>query len=228
MANSNGPVASVDHRLASQRSLIVDAALRCIARQGIHKTTVDDVARQAGLSRATLYRAFPGGKEAVLAAAVRAEVTRLFSGMAVAMGDASDLEGVLVAGMVEAARRLSAHPALRTLLDQEPGVVLPHLAFDRMDRVLATASDFTAPFLTRWLEPEEAGPAAEWSVRVFLSYVVCPRPAADLTDVDDVRHLVETFVVPGIEALRSGGRISRDHRGRNHRGRDHRRKELQA
>lgn len=228
MVDDSGPVAVVHLHRSSQRTRVVDAALGCIARQGIHKTTADDVARQAGLSRATLYRAFPGGKEAVLSAAVQTEVARLFSGLAVVMGEPSDLEGALVAGMVEAARQLSDHPALRTLLAEEPGVVLPHLAFERMDRVLRTATDFTAPFLARWLEPDEAGPAAEWAVRVFLSYVACPRPGADLTDVDDARHLVDTFVVPGIEALRSGRRISGDQRGRDPRGRNHGRKELRA
>ena len=52
---------------SSQRVRIVDAALRCLARQGTAKTTVDDIAREAGLSRATLYRTFSDGKDGVLA-----------------------------------------------------------------------------------------------------------------------------------------------------------------
>ena len=47
---------------------IVEATLRCIARWGIAKTTLDDVAREAGCGRATIYRAFPGGKAEVLTA----------------------------------------------------------------------------------------------------------------------------------------------------------------
>ena len=65
------------------------------------KTTVDDIAREAGFSRATLYRTFPGGKDAVVAAMVETEVARLFSSLAVVMGEATDLEDVLVAGMVD-------------------------------------------------------------------------------------------------------------------------------
>jgi AcrR family transcriptional regulator len=41
---------------------VVDAALRCLAREGLRGTTVDDIASDAGVSRATLYRAFPGGR----------------------------------------------------------------------------------------------------------------------------------------------------------------------
>ena len=186
----------------STRVRVVDAALRCVARRGTQRTTVDEVAREAGVSRATLYRTLPGGKDAVLAAVVETEAARFFSALAVAMGAADDLEDVLVAGMVEAAVRLSSHDALRYVLDHEPGVVLPRLAFDQFDGVLAAAAAFSAPFFGRWLEPDEALRAAEWAVRVVVSYLSCPREGADLTDPDEARRLVSRFVIPGIQALR--------------------------
>ena len=43
-----------------RRGRIRDAALVCIGRFGLAKTTVDDIAREAGCSRATLYRYFDG------------------------------------------------------------------------------------------------------------------------------------------------------------------------
>jgi len=190
---------------SSQRVRIVDATLRCLGRQGVAKTTADDIAREAGLSRATLYRTFPGGMDAVLHAVVETETARLFSELAVVMGEAQDLEEMLVAGMAGAARALSAHAALAYLLEHEPGVVLPHLTFAGMDRLLAVASAFTAPFFGRWLEPEQAARAAEWAVRLVFAYLTCPAPGADLTDIDDTRHLVGTFVIPGIQALRMAG-----------------------
>jgi AcrR family transcriptional regulator len=188
---------------SSQRVRIVDATLRRMATHGVRKTTLDDVAREAGISRATLYRAFPGGKEAVLAAVVETETARFFSALAVAMGEAHDLEDVLVAGMVEAARRLSGHRALAYLVVHEPEVVSPWMAFGGMDRLLGAASGFAAPFFGRWLEPDQAARAAEWGVRIVLSYLAAPSPGADLTDPDQARHLVSTFVIPGISALRT-------------------------
>ena len=188
---------------SSTRVRIVDATLRCLARQGVAKTTLDDIAREASFSRATVYRTFPGGKEAILAAVVDTEVARLFSALAVVMGEAADLEDVLVAGMVEAARRLSSHSAIVYLCLHEPGVILPKLTFAEMDRLLLVAGDFAAPFFARWLEPDQASRAAEWAVRIVLSYISEPAPYADLTNVDDTRGLVRTFVLPGILALRS-------------------------
>jgi AcrR family transcriptional regulator len=174
-----------------------------VARQGIAKTTVDDIARAAGLSRATVYRTFPQGKEGILAAVVETEVARLFSSLAVAMGEATDLEDVLVAGMVETARRLRSHEALSYLLEHEPGAVLPFLTFSELDRVLLVAGDLAAPFFARWLEPEQASRAAEWAVRIVLAYCSDPSPYADLTRPADTRALVRAFVLPGILALRN-------------------------
>jgi AcrR family transcriptional regulator len=187
---------------SSTRVRIVDGTLRCLARQGLAKTTIDDIAREAGFSRATLYRTFPGGKDAIVAAVVETEVARLFSALAVVMGEAADLEDVLVAGMVDSARRLGTHPALGYLLRHEPGVILRHLTFADLDKVLFAAGDFAAPFFARWLSPDEASRAAEWAVRIVLAYMADPAPDTDLADPDDTRALVRTFVMPGILALR--------------------------
>jgi AcrR family transcriptional regulator len=180
----------------------VDGALRCLARQGVAKTTVDDIARESGLSRATLYRNFPGGRDAVLGAVVETEVARLTSALAVVMGEAEDLEDVLVAGMAEAAQRVRSHRALNYLLAYEPGVILPHLAFAELDRILLTAGDVAAPFFARWLHPDQASRAAEWAARIVLAYHYEEEPTVDLTDPAECRALVRAFVLPGILALR--------------------------
>ncbi len=186
--------------VSSQRVRLADAALQCIARQGIAKTTLDDVARAAGCSRATVYRVFPGGKDGLVSAVVDTEVARFFSALALRMGAASDLEDVLVVGMTEAALRITEHPGLSYLLEHEPEVILPHLTFSHMDSVLSVSSTFTAPFLGRWLDHDEAKRVAEWAARIVLSHLLCPSDGVDLTDESRVRRLVRTFVLPGDRA----------------------------
>ena len=51
-----------------------------------------------------------------------------------------------------------------------------HLAFDESNRLLTTASRFTAPFLARWMTPTEAERVAEWATRIVLSYAIAPSP----------------------------------------------------
>lgn len=63
---------SADARVADdapRRDRILDAARRCYVTIGWDKTTMDDVGRVAGMSRATLYKNFPGSE--ILHTAVR-------------------------------------------------------------------------------------------------------------------------------------------------------------
>jgi AcrR family transcriptional regulator len=178
---------------------VIDAALRCIARWGVAKTTLDDVAREAGISRATVYRLFPGGKDGLMEAVARAEIHRFFAGVAAAMAAADTLEDVLVAGMAEAGRRILAHPALAFLMAHEPETVLPHLAFAKLHEVLDAAARVAAPVLERHLAPDDAARAAEWAARIVLSYACTPGEShVDIADEASVRRLVRSFVLPGL------------------------------
>ncbi|WBB47682.1 TetR/AcrR family transcriptional regulator [Verrucosispora sp. WMMA2044] len=52
------PRVSEEH-LAARRRQIVDAARRCFLREGFHRTTMQDVIAEAGLSVGAVYRYFP-------------------------------------------------------------------------------------------------------------------------------------------------------------------------
>ena len=197
---SAGSAVSVE---SPHRVRIIDGTLACLARHGTAKTTVDDIARQSGVSRATVYRAFPGGRDEILGAVVDTETARLFSALGVRLGSARDLTDALVGGIVEASVRLRDHAALHFLVEHEPGIVLGHLAFADSDRLLAIASRFTAPFLARWMPPAEAERVTEWAARIVLSYAISPSALTDLCDPAQARRLVTTFMLPGIDALHS-------------------------
>ena len=179
---------------------VIDAALRCVARWGIAKTTLDDVAREAGCSRATVYRVVPGGKDGLIETVATREATRFFAALADRLDAVADqgLEEVLVAGMAEAGHRFTSHPALQYLLANEPEAVVPRLAFSEMDRVLRIATAFATPWLARYLPEEQATRVAEWSTRLMLSYASCPADGVDIGDEASVRSLVRTFILPGL------------------------------
>jgi AcrR family transcriptional regulator len=183
-----------------QQTRIVDGALRCIARWGVTKTTVDDIAREAGVGRATLYRLFPGGRDAVLDAVLRTEMTRFFGRLDAALGgnDAS-LEDAVTTIVCEASRALRDHAALQFLVAHEPEVILPHIAFQQFDAVLRAVAGALGPTLGRWLEDEETSArAAEWVTRIVLSYLVAPSADLDLGDADAARRLTRTYILPGL------------------------------
>ena len=188
---------------------ILDAATECIARVGVSKTTLDDVAREAHCSRATLYRYFPG-KPALVAALVERESAALEATLRVEAAGAESLADAIVTIVITAAAWLAAQPALSFVMIAEPEVLLPHLAFDGADRVLRAGARVVAPALEPFLGSGEAGRVAalrtgEWLTRMILSYVCSPTDSVDLADPSSVRLLVADFVVPGLTSVDSRG-----------------------
>lgn len=174
---------------------VVDGALRAIARFGLSKLTVDDVAREAGISRATLYRYFPG-RGAVLAAVVQAETERLQRGLDEALAEVTTLAEALAAAAAFGSRAFADHAALQTLLATEPGAVLPHLCFSGADNLLTVAADRIGPHLCRFMGPLEARRTGEWLARIVLSYGLAPPPEPAESAVLCV---VRDYVIPAAE-----------------------------
>ena len=174
------------------------AALACIARYGVAKTNLDDVAAEAGLSRAATYRACPGGKDALIASVFATEAAGVLAAVTSAASNADSLVAALAHGMSTGARRLASIEALRFVLRYEPELVLPHLSFAGLDNFLAAASAALAPALTRWLEPAQARVTAEICTRLFVSHWGNPDPRVRLSDPEQTLRLVEDFVLPTI------------------------------
>lgn len=55
--------------LQSRRRQIMDAAIRCFAREGFHRTTMQDIVRETGLSAGAIYRYFKSKEDIVAAIA---------------------------------------------------------------------------------------------------------------------------------------------------------------
>lgn len=199
---------------AGTRDRLAGGMLRCFARFGVAKTTIDDIAREAGCSRATLYRAFPGGKDELVAAVVGGEVRRFFDEIARRLEGLVDLEDLLVVAMATAVEQIEAHEALAFLVAHEPELVWPHVAFSELNQVLARAAAFFEPYLVERLGLEDARRVGEWVARIVLSHVVCPPgdggPGAGRRSLDEAaaRRLVRSFVMPGVRQLESADILS--------------------
>lgn len=193
-------VASGTESRARQR--ILEATYACVARWGISKTTVEDAAREAGMSRATVYRHFPGGREELIAATVAWEELRFFGGLYDELHDAPTLEEVLERGLPFAHRAITAHEVLQKVLQTEPDLLLPKLTTEAT-RVTALISGFIVPYLAgdpRLVAGVEVHQAADFLARMVLSYITTPG-RFDLDDPAQVSRLVRTELLGGILRL---------------------------
>lgn len=177
---------------------VLAATLVCVARHGVAATTLDDVASEAHCSRATIYRAFPGGWDVLLAAAAAQEVTAQVADLAERLTGVADLEDLLVEAVTSLSWQLRHHEILRRLCEHEPTSIRPHLSFDGLDPLLARAVEVGAPWLEPYTDRATARATAEWIVRLVLSYGEAPIGACDLTDPVAARRLVRTFVLPAL------------------------------
>jgi len=108
----------------SVEARVLDAAKACVERWGMAKLTIDDIAAEAGVSRATLYRMFPGGKDVLFEALRVRELEDFFTRLAAHLDHADDLEDLLVRTVVSATEELRHDQHLAVMLASEPGETL--------------------------------------------------------------------------------------------------------
>jgi AcrR family transcriptional regulator len=180
------------------RQRILQATYDCVARWGLSKTTVEDAARQAGVSRATIYRYFPGGREELMSAVVSWEYARFFERLYEEVHSADSLEEVMERGLSFASRSILEHEVLQRILETEPEVLLPSLTVES-----AGAQELIAAFLEPYLERHRLAPgvevrqAADFLARMVLSYIASPGRWA-LDDPAQVARLVRAELLAGI------------------------------
>lgn len=84
---------------AAARELILDAAERCFGRHGFSKTSIADIAQEAGCSRSNVYRFF-AGCEGILGAVVARAIARRFPEFQSALASTASASELLVEAMV--------------------------------------------------------------------------------------------------------------------------------
>jgi AcrR family transcriptional regulator len=183
---------------ADTRTRILAATYACVARWGLDKTTVEDAAREANVSRATVYRTFPGGRDELLGATVAWAMAEFFLRLYEQVQDAASLEEVLELGIRFARRQVLEHEVLQRVMQTEPERLLPALTVESI-RVRDAIADFLIPYLeARGVLPGiDLHEAAEFLARMALSYIAAPG-RWDLEDPDQVAELVEAELLAGV------------------------------
>lgn len=189
------------HSVRKTEERILDAAYTLVARHGIRKTTFEDVAAKAGLSRQTLYRYF-ANKDSLLDALVEREAERFFEALARAVPAERDLRTALEEALVFTFDYLVTHPLLSWVHENEPDQLMAHLTAD-WEPLLEATRRFIEPFVEREvaagrLTPARAEMAGDWITRVTLTYLVAPSAQLDVTDPQAVRRLLPELLLFGL------------------------------
>jgi AcrR family transcriptional regulator len=157
------------------RGRILDAAFACADRFGLVRTTMADVAREARLSRQTVYRYFPSKHDLFMALVIREEEV-LTEQVRAAIEPHRDLRPAVEAAFRTILRAMRAHPLLDRVMATEPHELLPYLTVEAnpvremgvrmMEEVFSTRMSGVSPVL--------AHRAAEICSRLVTSYAIMP------------------------------------------------------
>jgi AcrR family transcriptional regulator len=176
----------------------------CIGRYGLARTTVDDVAQASGVSRATIYRHFPGGRDQIVADTVAWEQGRFFVRLGEAVAAAPDLCVLVEDALAFARKALTEHAVFQRVVQTEPDRLLPLLTVESF-RILPMIAGFLVPYLERERGAgrlrDGADPArsADYIARMVLSCI----GASGVYDFDDpaeIRLLVREQLLAGVLA----------------------------
>lgn len=188
--------------VASPEERVLDAARRCVDRWGLAKLTIDDVAVEAGVSRATLYRLFPGGKDVLFDALRVRELSDFFQGMRNSIVDVDGLLDFAVHVSVYATREMRNDEHLATMLATEEGAALKSLTVEGLPRILEVASEFITPLVGDHIDRNRAEVFVELIARLVISHFLAPSQHFDLADPHSARSLFAPFVAAFLEGAR--------------------------
>ena len=187
------------------RERIIESADRCIRRHGVAKTTIEDIADDAGISRATVYRYIEGGREEIVLTVL---LTESRTQLAKVIERTAHIEGLtdrLTEIMVEMVFISRENEQLSALVNAE-SLGMTSAVPGSADLVIDGTLEFVVPFLDAARRSGELRDdlddreVTEWLVRVVMSLLSFEGQAG--RSRASMRHFLEAFVMPTLSSRR--------------------------
>ncbi len=185
---------------------ILEAAFEQIAVVGWRRSTVEDVARRAGLGRATVYRKFPSKKD-LTEAVLQGEVRKYLAGNKAASAPDSTVADRMAQSAAFTVDFLHDHALLRRLLETEPESILPSLTVDAAP-LIELFREFCA---TLWrhefygdatvsdADLQHLRTVAELHIRISLSLILTKQSSIPLDTAEQARAFAHRYLAPMLD-----------------------------
>ena len=190
------PIASPSQLTTRRR--ILDAACRCFDRHSIRHTSMDEVARESGMSRQTIYRHFQAKEELVAAVSVQKSeaVTELVRER---IRDEPDSRGRIVGAIVACVEKLVTDRQMREMIEGEYKQLMQRA--ERPDVVEAVQARWM-PILTEAVADGTLRTDIDLDVMISwltdVEMLLAMRVIVFGQSLDETRRETELFVMNGI------------------------------
>lgn len=186
----------------TSRERIIDAAERCFGRYGVSKTTVEDIAAAAGLSRATVYRSVSGGRDELILAVILRDLRRFLDRLADRLSGQRSVPDAIVEGILDAVAFMRDEPRISQLLVPEAAGHTQAAVAGAAEQVLDLCCDYVRPYFDMarhegLLRTDiEVEGSMEFLFRIISSMIALARNRS----TDETRSFLRTYVVPALVA----------------------------
>ncbi len=195
------------------REHLMDAAETCFEKYGIAKTTMDDIAKMAGVSRPTVYRHFNDRDTLILAVVLRRS-RQLIDRAQKFIRKHSTFEEQLVEGLLFMVDKGRKDPFVRLLVSPEH-MDLANQILGASSAAVDLAYEMWEPILVEAREHGELRPDLDFrSIATWITYLnLLFIGRGDIEpDVDGQRELLRTFVMPAFAPTAAPARRPRSRR----------------
>jgi AcrR family transcriptional regulator len=182
---------------SEQEAAILKAAAEEVALVGVGRLSMDVIARQAGVSRSTLYRRFPS-RDALITELGRQTFDFAMARLQTVSVDAGPQEAA-VAAFREGVRLLTGEPVMRRFLQLDGDFTATTGMFDEARMFLVSAATAMAKALRAagaTMPDEHLLAVSELHIRLAASLVQVSTPALDVTDDDAVTRYARAHLAP--------------------------------
>lgn len=183
------------------RQVLLDAAEHLFATRGYRSTSMEAIARHAGLSRGSVYRQF-ATRDALVSALIERVTQRHTERILARLPDGVDLLTIIVESMVMVATELIHDPLLATISDQTDDRTVAFMLANNAtllqmveSTIAAMMSDGAGGRLRPGLDPRDV---AQYLIATNISMLLGLIPGVD--EPGAARRYIEVFILPALVA----------------------------
>ena len=189
----------------AEREATLDAAAACYLRLGVAKATAADIAREAGFSRATLYRRF-GSHESIFLAVLTRESEAMATEASEHLAALEDPAERVIEGMLFSIGQIRSRPVHAAVFGGDSAAWAAGKAFQ--EEALRRIGDsgvrpLLAPALADGtLSEDDVADLVDWILRILISFAAVPGDGGRSTD--EIRRQLTSWFLPAFAALTGG------------------------
>lgn len=188
--------------MESTQAKIINSALSCLASKGLHKTTLNDIAQHAGVSRPTVYSYFKD-KDAIIQFALLQSAYGIADDIIAHIEKLPSAEERIVEAMLYALKRLPKEPYLALLADPLIANLVNEYALVSEEGNALCQRIFKSALIDHYQDNKELNEIIELCTRLLLSLLTL-KPAKKRNQKEQ-REFLERRLLPALN-LASGSR----------------------